>query len=426
MISVILSLSLLAATPEDSTLGSRVEGIAAVVGGELILRSDLDGLVEYEIQQRKLASPDDSTLARLRGEMLNQLIDDRLLLNHARQETLTATSDEIEATLQERVEQIRSRFPSESSFMAQLEAEGLDMPRFRELQRRVVEEQLLKAKLQEQLRSEWRIQVSESEVRRFCDERADEIPDTPERVELQHILLKPGPAPAVRAAQDSLLASLKARLAAGESFDALAREYSEDASASLGGDLGYFARGSMVPEFETALERMQPGEVSGVVETRFGLHLIQLVQRDDGGFKARHIIRLLPQTADAEAMDPVINEIYAKSATMSFGELVALYSADADTKNGEGRLGTVAPSTLGTAPLGALLDTLPERTLSAPLTDEAGVHIYRIERRLPAGKPACEEIAAGIRDLLMAEKLEAKLAGLLADLRRETYIEVNE
>ena len=422
---LILALAL-AAAPQDSILGSRVDGIAAVVGGELILQSDVDGLVSYELQQRKTTSPADTTIAHLQDEMLRQLIDDRLLLNYARQETISVTSEEIETSLQERIQQIRSRFPSESSFMAQLESEDLDMARFRDLQRRVVEEQLLKQKLQEQLRSTWRIQVTEAEMRRFCDERADEIPDSPERVELQHILLKPGPPPAVRASQDSLLSNLRARVEAGESFEDLARQYSADASASLGGDLGYFQKDSMVPEFERALEMLRPGEVSGVVETRFGLHLIQLVERDDRGFRARHIIRLLPQVADEGALDPLLREILSKSESMSFDELAAAYSADENTKANGGRLGAVIPATLEAGLLQALLDTLPEQTLSAPVADQDGVHIYRIERRLPAGKPPCDEIASGIRDLLMAEKLEAKLTELITELRAETYIEIFE
>lgn len=423
---VMVALALLAASAQDSVLGTRVEGIAAVVGGELILRSDVEGLVAFELQQKGVTAPDDGTLRRMREETLKQLIDDRLLLNYARQETITASTEEIETSLQERIQQIRSRFPSESTFMAQLEAEGLDMARFRELQRRAVEEQLIKGKLQERFRSQWRIQVTEADVRRFCEERADEIPDTPDRVELRHILLRPGPPPHVRAAQDSLLQSLRARVASGESFADLARQYSEDASASLGGDLGYFTKGSMVVEFERALERLQPGEVSDVVETRFGLHLIQLTDRDDRGFRARHIIRLIPQDAQVAVVDRLAAEIAALSETTPFEDLVAAYSADEDTKGKGGGLGIVAPSTLQPGPLRALLDTLPEHRLSAPLSDKSGIHLYWIERRLAGGKPSCDEIASGIRDLLYSEKFENRLDSFLEELRAETYIEVFE
>ncbi|MBN1425373.1 peptidylprolyl isomerase [Candidatus Fermentibacteria bacterium] len=420
----ILALCLLGATAQDSLPGQRVEGIAAVVGGEIILRSDVDGLVDWELQQRRVASPDDSTLLAVRAEVLQQLIDDRLLLNYARQETVTATAEETETSLQERIEAIRARFPSESSFLAQLEAEGLDMAKFRELQRRVIEEQLIKGKLQEKLRAQWRIQVTESEVKRFCEERADEIPETPARVQLHHILLKAGPPSELLAAQDSLLQSLRARALAGESFEDLARQYSEDASAALGGDLGFFSRGTMVSEFEAALETLQPGQVSEVVETRFGLHLVQLVAREGDRFRARHIIRVLPQSDDSASLDPLIKEITGQSDTASFGELASRYSTDTATKDKEGLLGVVAPSTLEAQPLVALLDTLPEKTISSPLSDQEGVHLYWIESRLPAGKPSCDEIAPGIRDLLLSEKLEARLQEFLAGLRAETYIEV--
>ncbi len=416
--------TLLLASAGDSIQGTLLDGIAAVVGGELILRSDVEGLVSYELE-RMGSTPDDSTVRRVREEALRQLIDDRLLVNYAREETLTASADELEQALQERIQQIRARFPTESAFMAQLEAEGLTMARFRELQRRVVEEQVLKGKLQERLRTRWRVQVTDAEVRRFCEERADEIPDMPPRVQLREILLRPGPPVRVRAVEDSLLQSLRARLAAGERFEDLAREYSQDATARAGGDLGYFPRGSMVPEFERAVEALEPGEVSDVVETRFGLHLIQLLERDAKGFRARHLIRVLPK-GDAEAAERLVAEIRERLATSSFEELARAYSSDPTTRDRGGLVGIVVPSTLGSEALRALLDTLPEQTLSPPLVDAQGWHLYWIDRRYPAGKPPCEEIAAGIRDHLAAERLEAHLEEFLEELRSQTYIEVFE
>lgn len=424
-----LIIAVLATGPVGSDAGSpgkRVEGIAAVVGGEIILHSQVNDLLEYELERRAETGLSDSLRAALRSELLAQLIDDRLLIDYARQNEIEIDDEEIDTALQERIDQIKSRFPSESSFIAQLEAEGLTMSRFRTLQRKAVEEQLLKYRLQEFFRDSWRIQVTDSDMQDFCENRADEIPSNPERVELHHILLELGPPPIAVAQAESLLLSIRERFTDGESFPELAREYSEDGSATLGGDLGTFEKGSMVPEFEQALEELEPGEISGVVSTRFGLHLIQLLDKSDSEFHARHIIRLLPQTNDPAAVAPIIETISSRADTVSLSELAGEYSQDDETKGKGGFVDIVAPSALEPGPLEAFVDTTTEQVLSEPIVEADGVHLYWIAKRIPEGKPPCDEIAPGIRDLLFMEKFEAKLNDLLAVLKEETYIEIQE
>ena len=419
--------AVMAATSAESrteSLGTKVEGIAAVVGGEIILLSQVNDLLEYELDRRGETNPSDSLVTALRSEVLDQLIDDRLLVDYARRNETDIDDEQIDTALQERIDQIKSRFPSESSFIAQLEAEGLTMSRFRTLQRKAVEEQLLKQRLQESLRDSWRLQVTDSDIEEFCQKRADEIPDRPERVALHHILLELGPPPDVVARAESLLESVRQRIVGGEPFSALAREYSQDGSATLGGDLGTFEKGSMVPEFESALKKLEPGEISGVVKTRFGLHIIQLLEKSQNKFRARHIIRLLPQIRDPAVIAPLIQTIKAKADTMSLSDLAREYSQDSKTKDTGGFLEIVAPSSMEPGPLEAFLDTTPIQTLSEPIVEEDGVHLYWITERIPEGKPPCDEIAPGIRDLLFMEKFEAKLNEFLAELKDETYVEV--
>ena len=406
---------------EDMT---RVEGIIAVVGNELILLSELNDLLAYELSNLGVESPPDSLVRELRKSLLDQLIDDRLLLNYAKRRDITVEEEEIETELQNRLDMIRSRFSSESAFIAQLEAEGLSMSRFRSLQRKAVEDQMLKLRLQETLRDEWRVQVTDSEVKKFCAERSDEIPENPERVRTYHILLQLGPNPVSKAREDSLLQYLKKRLDEGAAFSTLAREYSQDGSASLGGDLGRFNRGSMVPEFEAVLDTMEPGDISGIVETRFGLHLIQLIDKDDVSFQARHIIRLLEMQSDEDALLEIANEIRQRARSESLSVLAREYSADIDTKSQGGLIGIIPVSGIKNDIVKSVLDTISVNTLSEPIKQKDGIHLYWITERLPAGKPECNEIADGIRDLLFREKLDAKIRELLDGLREETYIDI--
>ena len=423
-IFLIMGLLIPAGAQEQPADMTRVEGIIAVVGNELILLSELNDLLAYELANIGMESPPDSLVIELRKNMLDQLIDDRLLLNYAKRRDITVEEEEVETELQNRLDMIRSRFSTESAFVAQLEAEGLTMSRFRTLQRNAVEEQLLKFRLQETLRDEWRLQVTDADIDRFCEERNDEIPDNPERVRAHHILLQLGPDPISKAREDSLLGSLKTRLDNGAAFSSLAREYSQDGSASLGGDLGRFNRGSMVPEFEAVLDTMEPGDISSIVETRFGLHLIQLIDKNEGSFQARHIIRLLEMQSDEDALFEMASEIQQRARSESLSVLAREYSADIDTRSQGGLIGIIPVSGITDETVKSVLDTISINALSDPIKQQDGIHLYWITERLAAGKPECYEIADGIRDLLFREKLESKIRELLDGLREETYIDI--
>jgi len=425
LLPLILPCTAFAIIGQDSP-GSRIEGIAAVVGGEIILYSEIEDLVAYELDKLGGSSAPESLREKKRTAVLSELVNDRLLLNYAKQRNIEVEREELDAAIEERIDQIRTRFPSESSFIAQLEAEGLNMSRFRTLQRKAVEEQILKQRLQEQLRDDWRIQVTEAEIQKFCEERSDEIPMNPERVKLHHILLQIGPPPEVLDAADSLLCSIRARVEAGEDFGVLAKAYSQDGSASAGGDLGVFSRGSMVPEFEEAMEKLEQGEISDAVRTRFGLHLIQLIDKDADTFHARHIIRMLPRQSGTDHLLPRVEKIMALADTTSLEELAGEFSEDAGSKDQDGFLDVFAVSAMEAGPLSSLLDTLQENKLSPPMIEEDGLHLYWIKERVPAGKPPCDEIAPGIRDLLFMEKFEARLNDLLEQLKEDTYVEIHE
>lgn len=127
----------------------------------------------------------------------------------------------------------------------------------------------------------------------------------PGEVRAAHILLRPdGPTAADTAATREEIEALRARIVAGEDFGTLARQYSEDpGSGAQGGDLGWFGGGRMVPQFEQAAFALQPGELSGVVQTQFGLHLVQLTDRrgrpsyDEQYESLKNLAQRLPQTA---------------------------------------------------------------------------------------------------------------------------------
>ena len=221
--------------------------------------------------------------------MLDRMIEDKVLLVEAERDTsINVTNKDIEAALTSQIEKIKSQFASEDAFLAQLRAEGLTLKELRAQYRDEVRNQLLKEKfIQQKLE---KVHISSGEVKEFYEANRDSLPEKPAGVRLAHILISTTPG---QATQDSLFSmpnSSAARRLSGEDFAALAKSYSQDPSAGDGGDLGWFSKGAMVPEFEEAAFALQPGQISDVIQTQFGFHIIKCTGRKEDKIRVSHIL----------------------------------------------------------------------------------------------------------------------------------------
>jgi parvulin-like peptidyl-prolyl isomerase len=239
----------------------RGPAVAATVNGEPIYTAEVDRYVR-EIGARFGVDFSRKDAARQRAQVarsvLDQLIERTLILQEARRTGRLATDAEVDARLRE----IAAGFPSPEEFERALQRQGVS-----------------RAELRERVRFELTVRrvlgtlrvpaVTDQEARAYFEAHR-ELFDEPERVRVRHIL--------VQTESEARLAL--ARLRAGEPFDKLARELSQDpGTRDRGGDLGLVAPGQTVPEFEQAAFRLKPGEVSEPVRTSFGYHLVQVTQR---------------------------------------------------------------------------------------------------------------------------------------------------
>ena len=198
--------------------------------------------------------------ARLRDEALQQLIDRELLWQEAQRRGRVLDEAGLDAALDER----RHGFGSPEAFARRLEDAGFDAAGYRQYLRQELSAQRLYAELAQAP------PPSEAAVRALYQQQRGRL-GRPERLRARHILLAAGNAEDERRAR-----ALAARLRGGEDFAVLARRYSRDASAGAGGDLGYFPRGAMLPEFETVAFAAPVGDVAGPVRSRYGWHLIRV------------------------------------------------------------------------------------------------------------------------------------------------------
>jgi peptidyl-prolyl cis-trans isomerase SurA len=210
----------------------------------------------------------------------------------------------------------------------------------------------------------------------------------------------------------------------GEDFDLLARTYSDDPSGEKGGDLDWFSRGEMVPEFEKAAFELQPGEISGVVQSQFGFHIIKCTGRKGDRVKASHIlVRTIPSEKDMAARRDLADSLYrAIAAGADFAALAEEYSDDENSRTDGGNLGWYAADDLLPEFVTALRD-LEIGQVSPPVASEFGYHIIRLDDKRPSRPIDLEDDYDTIEEMTRRAKAQAQLEELLERVSAGLYID---
>ena len=260
----------------------------ARVNGETITRGEFERNLAFVLRRKNaLAGGEDAAgveggpaaaatvTDELRSQVLDQLIDEELLYLEARKRGLLAAAESVDAE----IAQARAQFPTPEAFAAALGENQLTEAGLRTVVSRNLSLQNLVEKGVEP-----GVAVSDAEVAEFYAANAASFA-IPEQAHARHILVQVGEGDdeAAKQAKRAKAAGLLAQLKAGASFEDLARGNSDCASAPAGGDLGFFDRGQMVPEFETAAFALKPGEISAIVETEYGYHIILLEELKPAG-----------------------------------------------------------------------------------------------------------------------------------------------
>jgi len=272
--ALIAGLSLLwIALPALASEKKALEGKVAVVNGVVINQEDFDREMGG-VQQRLLASGrslSDSQLLELRKNVLENLINLELLYQGAKKSGVKVG----DAVIKDHLKTLKKRFGSKKEFKKALENMNLSEAALRVQTKKTL---TVKQFVDKQVVQD--IAVSDKELRAYYDSHPESFRQ-PEQVKASHILIKAGPQAkeSEKALARKKLKEAQQRLGKGEDFAVLAKEVSEGPSSARGGDLGYFGRGQMVKPFEETAFALKPGEVSDIVETNFGYHLIKCTDK---------------------------------------------------------------------------------------------------------------------------------------------------
>ncbi|MCJ7508064.1 MAG: peptidylprolyl isomerase [candidate division Zixibacteria bacterium] len=420
-IILIISLLLLVGLFGSLLAQEVLDRIVAVVGDQIILESELktqiqlygDQFLQNGVSQNELEST-----------VLNQMIKDKLILIQAEKDTsIEITSEQVEQALDEQMKRLRARFASEEEFQAQLQKEGLTEKELRKRYKKAINDQLLRDKLLSSKIS--KISVSNKEVRDFYYNYQDSIPEQPEGVRLGHILIPIKTGPETIDQLKKKAQSILEMARKGEDFSELAKKYSDDPSSAQGGELGYFRKGDMVPSFEKATFALKVGEISDVVETQFGFHIIKLEDKKDDMVKAQHILIMLkPSTEDTARAVKLAQEIYSKlQAGADFAELAKTYSTDEESKKMGGDLGWYAIESLSPEFQGAIQGLEVGQT-SQPLVTQFGVHLLKVLDRKEEKRLTLEEDWDTIKDMVKRQKADKVIGEWVDGLMQKAYVEI--
>ncbi|MFN3852082.1 MAG: peptidylprolyl isomerase [Spirosomataceae bacterium] len=393
-IAFILLLPILATAQQSAN----IDRIVAKVDNYIILRSEVEDIYLRALKQQQPTS---------RCQSLESLVINKMLVAKAEIDSVIVEDEQVNDQLEARMAQMRQLYGGEKNIVEQF---GKSLETLKSEVRSQVREQMTAQKMQGKITED--VKITPNEVKKFFNAiPSDSLPTLPAEVEVAHIVRLGIVTKAQKEELVSRLQEYKRRVLAGEKFEDLAKEYSEDpGSRQNGGDLDWAKRGTMVPQFEATAMRLKPMEISDVVESDFGFHLIQTLEIRGQEYHSRHILlrpdyNRLEMNKPTRFLDSLRLEIQKDS--IKFEKAAKEYSEDKQSQDSGGLI--MDPNT-GTYRL--TLDQSMEPTLYFTLdTMKVGTISVPMSYRTDDGK-------TGVRILYYKKKIEPHKASLKDDYQK--------
>jgi peptidyl-prolyl cis-trans isomerase SurA len=400
---------------------TRIDRIVAVVDKEIITESELNERVTFLATQNRM----DPNQAGLRTQVLDGLVSEKLILAQALIDSVEVTDDEITRALDQQIANFVRQVGSEQRVEQMY---GKSISRIKRDYRTDIKNQLLVQKVRQT--REATISVTHREVEDFFISFKDSLPQVPEEFDLSHIYIVPKPDTAVEAKTRNFMQAILDSIHGGGDFADFAKRYSTDpGSATSGGDLGWEKRGVFVREFEETVFGLKEGEISRLVKTQFGFHIIQLLGRRGESVHSRHILMKIDKgpASDSTTVD-TLRAIRQRALNgVSFAELASKYSEDEDTKTIGGDLGTLTADQLQPDFAGQIKD-MKAGEISEPLRtvvgSSYGYHIIWMRKRTAPHAINLKDDFKRIQQLALYMKRNKQNAEWIDDLKKTIYVDI--
>ena len=423
--------------PEETTsapTGQVLDKIVAKVNNNIVLESDVQKAFLEAISQTQQGFETPT-----RCDVFESLLINKLMVAKAELDSVIVTDAEVIFQADQRFSMVMAQFGGDESLLA--EAYGKTADQMKSEIEESLREQLIIQKMQVKITEG--LAVSPAEVKSFYNSiPRDSLPFFSAEVIVGQIVKKPDVNKEVKDQIENKLKEFKERILDGtDDFQTLAREYSEDpGSAMMGGELGFFRRGELAPEYEATALGLKPGEISNPVETMFGFHLIQLLERRGNTFNTRHIL-LRPESSENDIknaekyLDSLRTQILENK--IDFAKAAKEYSDDratsdnggffTDPQTGSNRL---TLRTLEDPVLYFTLDSMEVGTLTTPMRFEderegVKVRILFYKERFPAHRANMEDDYEKLKAASRRRKEEEILSKWFISAKEDVFIDID-
>jgi len=410
-----------------------IDKVIAQVGSELILLSDVETEYNYLKSMNQVSGDETKCM------ILEQIMAQKLLIDQAKLDSIEVSDDQVDGQLTLRMDAILRQMGGDEELFKQYY--GKSVAEMKEIYREDIKNKLMAESMQQSLLDN--ITVTPSEVVEFFKSiPKDSLPYFNSEVELAQIIIAPQINSKEKQRAYETAKDIKARLDKGEDFGVLAKKYSEDpGSANNNGDLGWVKRGTFVPKFEAAAYGLKKGEISDIIETEFGYHIIQLIERRGNSIHAKHILIkpdiTLEDLNKAKAILDSIRTLIVKDS-MKFEVAVKRFSdKKSRSYNNNGRMTNPATQTtfyeMKDLPpdIYFAIEGLKPGDITSVMetTNEAGETRFQIIKVLTKTEPhraSLKEDYSRIQNFAKASKKNEYINNWIAKKIKTTYIKIDD
>ena len=408
-----------------------VDQIVAIVGGNIILKSDVERM-HIDQQAQGVTSDGD-----MKCEILEQFLIDKLLVAEAEQDTLiTVTASQVNNQMDQQMAMYISYMGSEKAVEEYFKKPIITIKS--EMQEGI-RNQLLSQQMKQKIVAD--VKVTPSEVRRHYKSLSeDEIPTIPVNYEYAQITLEPKVSLEEQNRVKSRLRELKKRIEGGASFATMAVLYSEGPSAKDGGVIGYLGRGELDPAYAAVAYNLKPGKVSNVVKSAFGYHIIQYVDKKGEKVNTRHI--LMKPKVSVEAKEEAVTRLDSlanliRKDQLTYEQAAMMFSFDKNTRNNGGI--AINPNTMSSrfavedldGEISKIIIPMNINEISKPFetidreSQQTVYKIIKLTKKIDKHKADLQNDYQKLADMYLVSKKDQVLKEWISSRQSETYIRID-
>lgn len=427
--ALVLALALAAPQPARAER-ELVDRVVAIVDDNAILLSEVLQEMNLLRLQRNIGELSEADQQQLFKTVLGDMIADQLLVAQAKSQGYEVSDQDLREAVDEAVRTIKERIGGEERYRAELQRQGLTEAEVRDLHREQKRKQMLAARvIQTDIRRQ--IHITDDQVRAYFESHRDSLPPellkTPESVRLADLLVVPQPAPERVAAARAKIEAAARRVAAGDDFAQVATDVSEWPTARNGGFMGSFRYGDFESDaFDEAVAKLDPGQVSEIFETRFGLQIVKLESRQGDEMTARHIVVKLQPTEDdvVRAFDKAQALRKRILAGESFENLARLESDDIRTRDKGGLLDDHVDTSELRPEFRASIDSLAVGGVSSVIKSQDGFYLFKVVERTESRTATFDDVRENLQRYMEQQEVEKRYRTYLEDLRKRFNVDI--